>query len=305
MLGRMTYRIEPGSIVLAVDGSEHAERATHWAADQAFLEGRPLVVMSAASTGGILDVARPIPRPYLDPVEDGMEDAGAIAEGGVALATRLHPGLTVKALPAIGDPRQILIDLSAQARLIVTGSHGRGAFRSMLLGSVSAAVSKYATCPVMVCRPPSGAAGGGVLVGADGTPESVPVIEFAFEQASRRGWQLTVLHSFWDVVAAVAHYKGMSEEDLIPDELQQLHILLSESVAGLREKYPDVPVSLQLRHGLVDEALSPRGASWDLVVVGRHPVDSLDRWLSGSIAIAVLERSHATVAVVPQAAPSS
>ena len=107
------------------------------------------------------------------------------------------------------------------------------------------------------------------------------------------------------MVAAVAHYKGMSEEDLIPDELQQLHILLSESVAGLREKYPDVPVSLQLRHGLVDEALSPRGASWDLVVVGRHPVDSLDRWLSGSIAIAVLERSHATVAVVPQAAPSS
>ena len=50
--GRMTYRIEPGSIVLAVDGSEHAERATRWAADQAFLEGRRLVVMSAASTGG-------------------------------------------------------------------------------------------------------------------------------------------------------------------------------------------------------------------------------------------------------------
>ena len=76
----MTYRIEPGSIVLAVDGSEHAERATQWAADQAFLEGRRLVVMSAASTGGILDTARPIPRTHLDPVEDGMEDAGAIAE---------------------------------------------------------------------------------------------------------------------------------------------------------------------------------------------------------------------------------
>jgi nucleotide-binding universal stress UspA family protein len=297
----MTCRIEPGSIVLAVDGSKHAERATHWAADQAFLEGRRLVVMSAASTGRILEPAHPIPRTHLDPVEDGVEDAGAIVEGGVALATRLHPGLTVQALPAIGDPRQILIDLSSQARLIVTGSHGRGTFRSMLLGSVSAAVSKYATCPVMVCRPSSGAAGGGVVVGADGTPQSVPVIQFAFEQASRRGWQLTVLHSFWDVVAAVAHYKGMSEDDLIPGELQQLHMVLSESVAGLREMYPDVAVSLQLRHGLVDEALSPRGASWDLVVVGRHPVGSLDSWLHGSIAIAVLERSHATVAVVPQA----
>jgi len=301
----MTYRIEPGSIVLAVDGSEHAERATHWAADQAFLEGRRLVVMSAASPGRILDAAHPIPRTHLDPVQDGLENAGAVAERGVALATRLHPGLSVEALPAIGDPRQVLIDLSTQARLIVTGSHGRGAFRSMLLGSVSAAVSKYATCPVMVCRPSSGAAGGGVIVGADGTPESLPVIEFAFEQASCRGWHLTVLHSFWDVVAAVAQYKGISEEELIPDELQQLHMLLSESVAGLRGNYPDVPVSLQLRHGLVDEALSPRGAAWDLVVVGRHPVDSPDRWLSGSVAIAVLERSHATVAVVPQATPSA
>lgn len=301
----MTHRIEPGSIILAVDGSRHAERATQWAADQAFLEGRRLVVMSAASAGRMMDTARPIPRTRLDPVEDSVESAENIAEGGVALATQLHPGLMVQALSAIGDPRQILIDLSAQARLIVTGSHGRGAFRSMLLGSVSAAVSRYARCPVMVCRPSIGATGGGVVVGADGTPESVPVIEFAFEQSSRRGWPLTVLHSFWDVVAAVARYRGMSKEDLNRDELQQLHVLLSESVAGLSEKYPDVPVSLQLRHGLVDEALSPRGASWDLVVVGRHPVDSLDRWLSGSIAIAVLERSHATVAVVPQAARSS
>lgn len=78
---------------------------------------------------------------------------------------------------------------------------------------------------------------------------------------------------------------------------------MSESIAGMREKYPDVPVSLELRHGLVDEAVSPRGRSRALTVVGRHPVNSIGRLLTGSISTAVLERAHGPVAVVPEAPP--
>lgn len=303
----MDHSIEPGSIVVGVDGSEHAERAVHWAAEQAELEGRRLVVVS---TGGV-DAARADERMgVVDAPVDGMQSllhsATAIATAGVALAERSRPGLTVEALPTVGDPREVLVDLSREAHLIVLGSHGRGPLRSLLLGSVSAAVTKHAACPVVVCRPrrrhdsPRG-----VLVGADATPESLPVIEFAFEHASRRGQPLTVLHCFWDVVAAVAAYRGMSADELDEPEFQELRMVLSESVAGLREKYPDVPVSLDLRHGLVDEALSRREQSWDLVVVGRHPVDSLPRLLTGSISTTVLERAHTAVAVVPEAPSSS
>ena len=273
--------IGTGSIVVAVDGAQHAERAVGWAADQASLEGRHLIVVSVG------------------------EDTGALADTAVESANRLHPELSVRALTIPGDPREGLVDLSSQAHLLVVGSRGRGAFKSVMLGSVSAAVSAHAACPVVVCRPDGHEPGKGVLVGADGTAESLPVIEFAYRQAALRDLPLTVLHCFWDVAAAVAEYRRARGEVADPPELTDLHALLAQSVAGLAETYPDVLVALSLKHGLVDEALAPRAASWDLIVVGRHPMTSLSRVLTGSIATSVVERARTTVAVVPEAAPAS
>jgi nucleotide-binding universal stress UspA family protein len=180
------------------------------------------------------------------------------------------------------------------------GSRGRGPLRTILLGSVSSAVVKQAACPVVVCRPPSGNGDrAGVVVGADGTPESVPVIEFAFEQASWRQLPLTVLHAYYDAVTAVSGLRRTSESVLAEPDVVDLRLVLSESVAGLRERFPDVDVSLRLEHGLADEVLVS-DHSWDLVVVGRHPVDTVTRVLIGSIANSVLERADTTVAVVPQ-----
>ena len=274
-------RSESGSIVVAVDGSEHADRALRWAADQASFEHRHLLAVTVG------------------------EDAETVAEKAVVEATRLHPGISVQALTTPGDPRQVLIDLSSRAHLLVVGSRGRGALKTMLLGSVSAAVSAHATCPVVICRPDGHPAGRGVMVGADGTPGSLPVIDFAYRQAALRELPLTVLHCFWDAAAAVAQYHQARGEVVDPPEFVDLEVLLAESVAGLAETYPDVDVTLSLRHGLVDEALSRRDGEWDLIVVGRHPMASLDRVITGSIATTVVERAHTTVAVVPETSPSS
>ncbi|UMG91873.1 universal stress protein [Nocardioides sp. TF02-7] len=56
-----------------------------------------------------------------------------------------------------------------------------------------------------------------------------------------------------------------------------------------------------LRHGLVEEALVPRDAAWDLVVVGHQQNAGVDRLLRGAVATAVLEHAHGPVAVVPEA----
>ena len=266
-----------GSVVIAVDGSEHAERALRWAADQAALERRRLVVVAVGET------------------------AAAAVDRAVASARSWHPDLTVLRSVVPGDPRVVLLDASAHAHLLVLGSRGRGAVKSMLLGSVSAAVSAEAACPVVVCRPPSdGPTREGIVVGADGTAESLPVIDFAYRQAHLRKLPLTVLHSFFDAAAAVAQYRRARGLPADGAELDELRAGLAESVAGLAEDYPGVDVTITLEHGFADQALSPRHGGWDMVVVGRHPLTSLPRVLTGSLATSVVERAHATVAVVPE-----
>lgn len=298
----MSERIELGSIVVAVDGSEHAHRAVEWAAEQAQFENRSLVAVSAAEWDHLQVGNWPASTDGTLVREAMLDDARAAAEAAVALVRRERPTVAVQPVVVPGDARRTLIDLSHEAHLLVLGSRGRGPLRSMLLGSVSSSVAKHAGCPVVVCRPRlPGATGGGVVVGTDGTPESLPVIEFAFAQASLRDLPLTVLHVYWEAVAAVAGLRGGPDTVLAQPEMEDLRVVLSQSVAGFTEKYPDVKVSLRLQHGLVDEALTSRDQGRDLVVVGRHRMDSVGRMLIGSMATAVLERAQSTVAIVPEA----
>ncbi|QIK76779.1 universal stress protein [Nocardioides piscis] len=271
-------------IVVGIDGSDHADAALGWAADQAGLERRPLLIVHSA------------PDARRDPVREQM------VQDAVHLASTGRTGIDIRTLVAEDDPRETLITGSRSARLVVVGSHGRSRWRTALLGSVSAAVARHAACPVVVTKDVTRDSGLGVLVGADGTDASRPVIEFAFRQASLRQQALTVTHCFWDIAGELAHGR-----DVRPDEagVDDLRMLLSASVAGLREDYPDVPVELTLSRGLVDVVLAKELPAHDLLVVGRHPASGPARLLYSSITAAVLEQGRGNVAVVPESPAAS
>lgn len=293
--------ITPGHIVAAVDGSEHALRAAQWAAGQAQLERRPLTVVHVAGHGG------EVPPTYrtVDPddvtwLDKTLRASHLILEEAATVAAAAGPNLDIDSVSVHGEPRHVLPDISDSAHLLVLGSRGRGVLRSRLLGSVSTAVAKSARCPVVVTRPGQpGTIKDGVVVAADGTAESVPVVEFAFRQASLHGVPLTVMHCVPDIAVALTGVRADIRD--FPDTAADA-LVLGESVAGLSEKYPDVHVTQELAHGLVRDRLTARRRPWNLIVVGRHPVSGL-RWLTGSTAIDVMERSKSVLAVVPQAAP--
>ncbi len=275
-----TAPVPPGSIVVGVDGSEDADRALVWAVDHARLVNRPLALVHCA--------------PHTE-APGILTDAARVVEA-------LDEQLELSVHRVEDDPRDALAELSTRAPLLVMGSRGRGVFRSALLGSVSASVARAAACPVVVCRPdaeiPADSDEPRVVVGSDGSDQAGPVLDFAFEQASLRGWPLTVMHCFWDVTAATV---GRGVVPPLPDDgLDDLRLLLAESVAGFAETYPDVEVTRELARGLVDECLAGRSTGASLLVVGRSDPQGIDRFLYSSCAVAVLERADTTVAVVPE-----
>jgi nucleotide-binding universal stress UspA family protein len=287
---------KPGCIIVGADGSAEAGRAVQWAAEQASVERRPLVVVTAVQS--MVPMAAPLGGVATGAADVLIESGTAIAAEAAALAQRHRPGITVETLVAVGEAREVLVETSAGAQLLVLGSRGRGTIRSKLLGSVSASVSKRAQCPVVVCRPGTELmVKRGVVVGADGTLESLPVVEFAFRQAALHSLPLTIVHCFWDVVAAVDSPRVVPDTE--PD-LEATRLLLAESVAGFRELYPEVYVTQQVVRGHVADCLAALADRHDLVVIGRHPIDSLGRNLKGAVSTAVTERVHTTVAVVPE-----
>jgi nucleotide-binding universal stress UspA family protein len=285
------------AIVVGIDGSPDSDGAIRWGADQAALEGLRLVLVHADHDRGMtrseaLEEVDPLPSRHSRGVAQAMRAALPLA--------RHRPGLHVQHLVAATSPRELLGEASRSARLMVLGSRGHGVVRSLGRGSVGASVMRHAECPVVVVRHPSARWTAGVLVGADGTAESRPVVEFAFRLASLRRLPLTVVHTSFppDLPDGVASVPGDSDGD-------EFRLLLAESVAGFGEQYPDVRVTRRLERGLSDEGLRRGRHPWDVIVVGRHPRHGFLDAISGTTSTSVLERTRGVVAMVPQPARGS
>lgn len=295
--------VPPGTVVVGVDGSKSADQAIDWAIEQGALEHRPLTLVHALGPLGTsgtawLDQAGVNQRDILDAMRADGQSLLDTARDRVA---RKAPDVEVHEVLRLVDPREALLDLSHRAAMLVLGSRGRGPVRSLVLGSVSVGVSRHASCPVVILRPHNpGVVRRGVLVGADGTERSRASLEFAYRQASLRRLPLTVMHCFWDAQGAT------SGPHSIPDSAEGFEnerMVLSESLSGMTEKFPDVHVHTELARGLADDCLVRASGQMEMVVVGFHHSGTVSGLVYGSVASTVLEHASCVVAVVPEPEP--
>ena len=288
-----------GSIVVGVDGSDASERAVLWAADQAKLEHRPVVlVQSCSPTAAAAWMGAPAFDPA--PMLEAREDSGrAQLEAAATVVHARSPSAEVYRVFDRRDPRDTLLGLSADAALVVVGSRGRGPMASLLLGSVSLAVSQHASCPVVVVRRNHDHAHSGVVVGSDGTVRSDAAVGYAFRQAELRSLPLTIVHAFW---SEQDEGYPSSARDYSRADLEDMRLLLAESVAGPRADHPDVEVTLHVERGIPDSVLLRACRDADLVVVGTHPTNALYDLLAGEVSRSVLGHARCPVAVVPDPA---
>ncbi|MGY4642526.1 universal stress protein [Cellulomonas sp. URHB0016] len=136
-----------GAVVVGVDGSPASLAAAHLAAREAWMRGGPLHVVHARAS-----VPDPLSRGSFAPVAAGDEH-DPVHQAAVAVTDALraeNDGLAVDLTLVDDDPADALVRLAADAALLVIGSRGLGTFRGMLLGSVSSAVVREATVPVVV-----------------------------------------------------------------------------------------------------------------------------------------------------------
>ncbi|MGV0853256.1 universal stress protein [Mycolicibacterium phlei] len=135
---------EKAPVLLGIDGSPASEEATALAFDEASRRGVDVVALHAWS-----DVV----YPALGGWQGYEEEAEALLGERLAGWRERYPDVTVHRRVACDQPAKWLIDLSEDAQLVVVGSHGRGGFKGLLLGSVAARVAQGAKAPTIVVRP--------------------------------------------------------------------------------------------------------------------------------------------------------
>jgi nucleotide-binding universal stress UspA family protein len=136
-----------GRVVVGVDGSEESRRALDWACREALAHGVPLVVMHVWHYPyGIAPSASRAVREELraalrQRAEEVLAEAVSVAQAaGAAASSALREGSAAEELVGEAQPDDVL----------VVGSHGRGGFTGLLLGSVGQQCAHHARCPLVI-----------------------------------------------------------------------------------------------------------------------------------------------------------
>jgi nucleotide-binding universal stress UspA family protein len=282
------------AVVVGADGSACSLSAVRTAASEAVERGRPLRIVHAYIWPSLGVAVGPAVN---GPSDMGIRDAAErILAEAVIEAEKAAPGVHATAALVDGAAAPVLLGESRNAVVLVIGDRGLGGFDSLILGSVALHTTAHAACPVLVVRGQERTTGP-VVVGVDGSAGSGSAVGFAIEEAARRKTGLTAVHA-WGA------FDSGSQKDMLPlvydrDALEgEEQRVLSESLAGWAQRYPEVAVRQELVRGRPAAALIERSQNAQLVVTGARGRGGFAGMLLGSVSQTVLHHAGCPVVVV-------
>lgn len=284
-------------VVVGLDRSPHATAALEHATALAERRHLPLLLVNAyepsqfdvRSTAGWSPDAAGVPRNVAERLVDDAVDT----------LRAFHPAVEVRTKVEAGSAVQLLIEESTRASAIVLGSRGTGGFAELLLGSTTLHLASHATCPVIAvpAPDPTHPAGRGIVVGVDGSALSDSAMEYSFAEAADLGEPLVAVHAWHDVTrTGVGRMMPLAFDPVEVADEQRL--LLTESLAAWRDKFPDVEVAPKVVYGHPVPALLRYAGKARLLVVGCRGRGSVRSLLLGSVSHGVLHHATGAVAVV-------
>jgi nucleotide-binding universal stress UspA family protein len=273
-------------VVVGVQGDDASIEALHWAARHARGTGAEVEALMAWElaepprhlTGDIQEVADAVISDLRWALETIVDRSEIATTPGVRVST------TIVTAPA----KAAMADAVDRADLLVLGSAHHAAALAAL--SVSRQLAASASCPVALVPVPGEAgvpddgAGGFLVVGMDGSPQSFDAFAWATAEASRRALPLRVV--------------------TVSPPADALDAITAAVAARLRAEQPAPPVDISLvtRAGDAGEVLLEESRGAEALVLGQHGSGTIRRRLPslGSVSRWCVAHLVSPVVVVPK-----
>lgn len=266
-------------IVVGINGSIRNQAALLWALQRASRHKLPVIAIHAVDDRWM--------SPDFQYQELIMESGMDLLRKAQAIASEQAPDVKFEIQLRHGSVGAALREASQEASMVVVGTHDKHWLDGGPLTDRALQVVSGSECPVAVIPAETGSGAEGVIVGVDGSEESLQAVQFAAAEADRGSDELTVVLAFR---SPARWFKGeLPSGGLAASIVEENRIVLAESVAGLGEKYPDLVIRQRLEtdaepaKALVDIASQAR-----LLVIGSRGRGGFSRLVLGSTAHAVL-----------------
>ncbi|ALV45242.1 hypothetical protein MB46_06745 [Arthrobacter alpinus] len=260
--------------MVGVDGSPASRAALEWAAHRAQQQGRPLLLVH--SVPDYLVSPEGVDYQTFRAGLQGMLDSEANRVRG------LVPAVEVRSSLQFGEPARVLAELSARSVMVVVGTDRTADVQGERFGTLNFQLAMIGRCPVAVIPEPENSVSAGVVVGIDGSPESMAAAYFAAAEAVRTRQDLTVVC----VSQSPARWVHSSADGSVKTRQigTQGRMILEAVVAAVRARHTHLTVFDRFeQHDAAARVLIEAGKGAAMLVVGSRGSGAVHHAAMGSV----------------------